>query len=64
VLLFGFNVGVEVGQVAVVLGSLPVARLCNRIGFAMPRPLFTDWAGAFLIGEGSCWFIGRSMVIT
>jgi hypothetical protein len=62
-LLVGFNIGVELGQVTLVLGSLLIARLWVRAGVAMPRPLFTDLASAFLVGEGLCWFLSRSMAL-
>ena len=60
-LLFGFNVGVEIGQLTVVLGTLALVRLCLRLGLSMPRPLLTDLAASFLIGEGLYWFLGRSV---
>ncbi len=62
-LLVGFNVGVEIGQVTVVLGALLVAYLLGRIRLSIPRPLFTDVAAAFLVGEGLYWFLGRSVVL-
>jgi hypothetical protein len=61
-LLFGFNIGVEIGQVTVVLGSWGLARLLVRLRWSMPRPLFTDIAAAFLVGEGLCWFVGRTVL--
>jgi hypothetical protein len=60
-LLFGFNLGVELGQVTVVLAALLVARLLVRLRLGMPRPLFTDLAASFLVGEGLFWFVGRSI---
>jgi hypothetical protein len=62
-LLVGFNLGVEVGQVTVVLGALMLARLCVRLHFAIPRPLFTDLAASFLVGEGLYWFLGRTVAL-
>ncbi|MBB6096497.1 hypothetical protein HNQ60_005419 [Povalibacter uvarum] len=62
-LLFGFNIGVEIGQVTVVLGALLLARLLIKVRLAMPRPLFTDIAAAFLIGEGLYWFLGRTVTL-
>jgi hypothetical protein len=62
-LLVGFNVGVEIGQVTVVLGALLVAWLLVRARLAIPRPLFTDIAAAFLVGEGLCWFVERSVTL-
>lgn len=62
-LLVGFNVGVEIGQVTVVLGALLIAWLLVRVKLAIPRPLFTDIAAAFLVGEGLCWFVERSVTL-
>ena len=62
-LLVGFNVGVEIGQVTVVLTALLIAYMLVKVRLAVPRPMFTDIAAAFLVGEGLYWFIGRSMVL-
>jgi hypothetical protein len=62
-LLVGFNLGVEIGQVTVVLGAVLIARLLVKAKLAMPRPLFTDIAAAFLVGEGLYWFLGRSVLL-
>jgi hypothetical protein len=62
-LLVGFNLGVEVGQITVVLTALAVAWCLVKVRLAMPRPLFTDIAAAFLVGEGLYWFIGRSIAL-
>ncbi len=62
-LLVGFNIGVEIGQVTVVLGALLIAWLLVRAKLAIPRPLFTDIAAAFLVGEGLCWFVERSVTL-
>ena len=62
-LLVGFNLGVEVGQVTVVLGALLAAWLLVRARLSIPRPLFTDIAAAFLVGEGLCWFVERSITL-
>ena len=62
-LLLGFNVGVEIGQVTVVLTALLLAGLLVRMRLGMPRPLFSDIAAAFLVGEGLCWFVTRSVVL-
>jgi hypothetical protein len=62
-LLVGFNLGVEIGQVTVVLGALLIAWLLVRARLSMPRPLFTDIAAAFLVGEGLCWFVERSVTL-
>jgi len=62
-LLVGFNVGVEVGQLTVVLGALLVAWGLSRLRLAIPRPLFTDLASCFLVGEGLYWFLGRTVAL-
>jgi hypothetical protein len=63
-LLVGFNVGVEIGQLTVVLGALLLAGCLVRLRLAMPRPLFTDIAAAFLVGEGLYWFLGRTVIVS
>jgi hypothetical protein len=63
-LLFGFNVGVELGQVTVVLTALLLVRGLNRLRMSVPRPLFTDLAAAYLVGEGLYWFLGRTIVLS
>jgi hypothetical protein len=62
-LLVGFNLGVEIGQVTVVLGAISIAWLLVRARLAISRPLFTDIAAAFLVGEGLCWFVERSVTL-
>jgi hypothetical protein len=61
-LLVGFNVGVEIGQVTVVLSALAVAYLLVKVRLGIPRPVFTDIAAAFLVGEGLLWFVSRTVV--
>jgi hypothetical protein len=63
-LLLGFNLGVELGQVTVVLTALAAAWALVKLRLAMPRPLFTDIAAAFLVGEGLYWFVGRSVALS
>ena len=61
-LLVGFNLGVEIGQVTVVLTAVMLAYLLVRARLAVPRPIFTDIAAAFLVGEGLCWFLARTVL--
>ena len=61
-LLVGFNVGVEIGQVTVVLGALAVAYALVKTRLAIPRPVFTDIAATFLVGEGLLWFVSRTVI--
>jgi hypothetical protein len=63
-LLFGFNVGVEIGQVSVVLTALLIAQLLKGMKLAIPRPLFGDLAASFLVGEGLVWFVTRSVTLS
>jgi HupE / UreJ protein len=60
-LLVGFNTGVEVAQVTVVLGALLVAHLLVKMRLGIPRPLFTDLAASFLVAEGLAWFLSRTI---
>jgi hypothetical protein len=62
-LLVGFNLGVEIGQVTVVLGALLVAATLVKLRLVVPRPLFTDLAASFLVGEGLYWFLGRTVML-
>ena len=61
-LLVGFNLGVEVGQVTVVMGAILVAYLLVKARLGVPRPIFTDIAASFLVGEGLYWFLGRTVL--
>ncbi len=62
-LLFGFNFGVEVAQVMVVLSAVLIARLLVKVRLAVPRPIFTDIAASFLVAEGLVWFLSRTIVL-
>jgi len=59
-ILFGFNVGVEIGQLTVVLSLLALAEIARRLRLATPRPITVDVAASLLIGVGMFWFVGRS----
>jgi HupE / UreJ protein len=61
-LLVGFNSGVEVAQVMVVLSAVLVASILVKIKLAIPRPVFTDVAASFLVAEGLVWFLSRTIV--
>jgi hypothetical protein len=60
-LLLGFNLGVEVGQVTVVMGAILVAYLMVKVRLGVPRPILTDLAASFLVAEGLYWFLGRTV---
>jgi hypothetical protein len=59
-LLVGFNVGVEIGQLMLVVGATLLVGILARYKFSLPRPLVVDVASAFLVGLGVFWFVSRS----
>jgi hypothetical protein len=59
-LLVGFNLGVELGQLTLVIGATLVVLLLTRYKLALPRPIVVDVASAFLVGLGVFWFVSRS----
>jgi HupE / UreJ protein len=59
-ILFGFNIGVEVGQLTIVLAVSGLVMLARRIKLATPRPITVDVLGSALIAEGVAWFLSRS----
>jgi len=59
-ILFGFNIGVEVGQLAVVIAVSGLVWLARRTRLATPRPITVDVLGSALIAEGMAWFLSRS----
>ncbi len=61
-LLVGFNLGVEIGQLSLVLAVTAGALLLGRLRWAPPRAIVTEVAAAGLIGIGAYWFLGRSFV--
>jgi hypothetical protein len=61
-ILFGFNIGVEVGQLTVVLAISGLVMLARRVRLASPRPITVDVLGSALIAEGVAWFLSRSFV--
>jgi hypothetical protein len=63
-LLAGFNLGVEVAQVIVVLSAVLLAYALSKVKLAVPRPIFTDIAASFLVAEGLVWFLSRTVVFS
>jgi hypothetical protein len=63
-LLLGFNLGVEIAQVIVVLTAVLVAALLVKIKMGLPRPIVTDVAASFLVAEGLVWFLSRTIVFS
>jgi hypothetical protein len=61
-ILLGFNLGVETGQLTLVLAALGAVALLRRAKLALPRPIVVDTVSAGLVGLGVYWFIGRSYV--
>jgi hypothetical protein len=61
-LLFGFNLGVEIGQVTLVLVVLGVAALAVRGGLSVPRRMAADLTAMMLMSVGLFWFVSRSYV--
>ena len=59
-LLLGFNLGVEIGQLTVVLLLLGLVALLRRLKLAWPRPIVIDTVASGLVGIGLYWFLGRS----
>jgi HupE / UreJ protein len=59
-LLVGFNLGVEVGQLAVVGLLIAFVALLRKLKLAWPRPIVVDTVAAGLVGLGLFWFIQRS----
>ena len=56
----GFNVGVEIGQLMLVVGATVLVAILARTKFALPRPLVVDVASCYLVGLGVFWFVSRS----
>jgi len=59
-LLLGFNVGVEIAQVCLVLGVTLLVLGLARMKLALPRPIVVEVAASFLVGLGIYWFVSRS----
>jgi hypothetical protein len=59
-LLVGFNLGVEVGQLALVVGATLLVLGLKRLRLALPRPIVVDVASASLVALGVFWFVSRS----
>jgi hypothetical protein len=59
-LLLGFNLGVELGQLALVIGITLVVLVLRKYRLALPRPIVVDVAAAFLVGLGLFWFVSRT----
>ena len=59
-LIFGFNVGVELGQMAVVFVVVGAVALLARLRLTLPRPLVIDVVSSCLVAFGLFLFATRS----
>jgi uncharacterized membrane protein len=59
-LLVGFNLGVEIGQLMLVVGATLLVLTLTRLRWTLPRPIVVDVASTFLVGLGVFWFVSRS----
>ena len=58
--LLGFNLGIELGQLAIILLLWVVSTWLSRWLSSDHRRSVSDWSSAALCGLGLYWFIGRS----
>ena len=59
-ILVGFNLGVELGQLGIVLLLTGLAILLVRLRFSLPRVITVDILASMLVAVGTYWFVGRS----
>jgi hypothetical protein len=59
-ILFGFNLGVEIGQLTLVLALTAAVLGLSRLKLTLPRPIVVDVTSAALVAIGTFWFVGRS----
>lgn len=62
-LLVGFNVGVEIGQLAVVAAILTVLALLRYFRLTLPRAITVDVLSAILVALGLYWFVSRGYAV-
>jgi HupE / UreJ protein len=60
--LVGFNLGVEIGQLWVVLTLIAMVALLRRFKLSLPRPIVVDAIAGGLVAVGTYWFISRSFI--
>jgi hypothetical protein len=58
--LLGFNVGVELGQLAIVAVAWPALRSLARLADGQPHRVLTEVGSAAVCGLGLFWFVTRS----
>jgi hypothetical protein len=61
-LLVGFNLGVEIGQLTLVVGVSLLVLWLAKMKWTLPRPIVVDLCSAFLVGLGLFWFVSRAYV--
>jgi len=59
-ILVGFNLGVEAGQLSIVILLTSVLFLLRRVRWTLPRPITVDASASGLVAIGTYWFILRS----
>jgi hypothetical protein len=59
-LLVGFNVGVEIGQLILVVGATLLVAILAKYKLTLPRAWVVDVASSCLVALGVFWFISRS----
>jgi hypothetical protein len=59
-ILVGFNIGVELGQLFLVLTLMGLVSLAVRAKLAPPRPIVVDAVAGCLVAVGTYWFVSRS----
>jgi hypothetical protein len=62
-LIVGFNCGVEVGQLTVVLVVVGLVALLSRVRLTLPRPLVIDVVSSGLVAFGLFLFVSRGYAI-
>lgn len=62
-ILFGFNLGVEIGQLSLVIGLMGLVALAVKLRLKLPRPIVVDTCAAGLVALGMYWFISRSVTL-
>ena len=62
-LLIGFNLGVEIGQLAVVTVILVAVGILSRLKLTLPRPITVDVMSSVLIALGLYWFVSRGYAV-
>jgi len=59
-LLAGFNIGVEIGQLSIVVLLTSLVFVLGRLRLALPRPIVVDVVAGGLVAVGTYWFVSRS----